>query len=732
MKERIANIRVMFVCLCGLVAGILFVAFNTFENFHVWKLLVFIFVILSVSSFLFVYGYLTKDKNSKYRARRKVSFLLMSSGVGFLLFSIIGVCVTIYPYYSVSNIMYFNNEVRVEGIVSDYVSDNNTYIKFVLDDCLIEYDGKVYESKYKISVYADVYNEISLGDKLTINKCILNKYSISKASDLAKLCKGIGYQTYVSSGDTVRTPNDISLRDQIKNKTKYNLDKNLNEDNAIISYAMLFGDKEGLSENLEDSFSYAGISHILAVSGLHVGVLASAILFILKKIKMNKYVRFEILSAILIFYAYLCSYSPSVCRSAIMTMLLALCGIFQIEYDQLSSLSIAGIIMLIFRPLNLLSLSFQLSYLSVFAIITFAPTILKILSKAKFPKWLASPLAIGFSTNLGILPVCANAFTKVSLLGIFTNLVVLPLFTVAYILIFFIIIAVFIWSGFGKILWLPNLFLHLIKTVADFSTLFEGLVFKTFQNGYLVLFFLCCAILLIHYLMVKRWLKLAIVMPLILITIIQFVCFNIEYTAKDNTLIFAHQFNSNVVFYAKDDKIAMIGSNIDKDNLLYSLKSLKIRKIDSIIAYDIQLNNLTNLKEIIKECNVGCVYVPMRYHYSELCEEMDDIAFYTEEVQVLDLALSEINYENQTIGVYLDIKEIGDILIPELKPTKGEGTLLCEEYSGVKYFYQPTITKNIDLDLLSAVNVITNGSEGNISLSEKGDVKLKKEAGYEV
>ena len=110
---------------------------------------------------------------------------------------------------------------------------------------------------------------------------------------------------------------------------------------------MLFGGKQGLSDELKDMFSYSGISHILAVSGLHIGVLVSLIYYCLKKIKLNKFVKLILLATVLIFYSYLCDFTPSVCRASIMAVILCLCDLYKIQYDALSSLSIAGIIILL-------------------------------------------------------------------------------------------------------------------------------------------------------------------------------------------------------------------------------------------------------------------------------------------------------------------------------------------------------------------------------------------------
>jgi hypothetical protein len=78
----------------------------------------------------------------------------------------------------------------------------------------------------------------------------------------------------------------------------------------------------------------------------------------------------------------------------------------------------------------------------------------------------------------------------------------------------------------------------------------------------------------------------------------------------------------------------------------------------------------------------------------------------------------------------LNISEIGDILIPEIKPTKPEGKMLCESFVGVKYYYQPEITKNMHMDILKPKCIITNNDVGDLSLGDLNNVYLDKEFSY--
>ena len=114
-----------------------------------------------------------------------------------------------------------------------------------------------------------------------------------------------------------------------------------------IGYAMLFGESDILEDEVNDSFKYSGVAHLLAVSGFHISVIVSVLVFLLNKLKANKGVMISVVGVILAFYAYLCSFSPSVIRAILMSLLLMYANIKNKEYDRLSALSLSLIVILL-------------------------------------------------------------------------------------------------------------------------------------------------------------------------------------------------------------------------------------------------------------------------------------------------------------------------------------------------------------------------------------------------
>lgn len=710
LEKRVINIRVMFAIFCGLMVGILFpyLFIKNVFGFTTTLILGILIVVLIIG--LFLYAELTHKYNLETRYRKNMSPLIKIACIGFFVAFIAGVFLVCMPIVSAFSLTdYGSSEVSVTGVVSDYVQEESTYNKFVLSNCSIDTGITTNHTEYKICVYSSKFINVNLGEIITF-KSTLDKYEFYKDTDFNKLTQKIGYKTFISDSEYLVTNGTPLIKDVVKNTVKNVLDDNLNEDNASISYAILFGEKQGLSDNLTNMFSYAGISHILAVSGLHIGVLVSFIYYGLRKIKIHGVIRLIILGLILIFYSYLCSFTPSVCRASIVAMIASLCDVLKIRNDSLSSLSIAGIIILLFNPFSLFSISFQLSFLCVFSIISLAPTIAKLLMKFKLPKFVASLLAISISTNLVILPICMNVFTKVSLLGIITNLFVLPIFSIVYVLLFMVAVLSLIWFALGIVFVIPNMFLHLIKTIANGVTSISFGVFKVFNITYWAMFLIIIVSLIIHFLMINRKAK---GITILLILMIIMAIFNVEMIPNkfdSNNVVFSLKYRSNTCYYIKDNEVTVIGSDVDSELIISDMKKLKIDNITTIIAYDLQLNDLDNLKTLCQEYNIQTVYLPLNYEYKAIAREIGNCKFFATNIINNDMKFNSIVYNEQVIGVTLNIDDIGTILIPELKPTKAESKYLLENYANVDFVYANSDDIKLDLSLINAKAIICNES----------------------
>lgn len=191
--------------------------------------------------------------------------------------------------------------------------------------------------------------------------------------------------------------------------------------NGGLAKGMLLGEKGDIAADLLDQFKSTGIMHILAISGLHVSILASAFSLLFRR---NAWVRFAFVLLFLLAYAALTAFSPSVVRASLMLLCYTLAFPLLRRPDTANALALSFIVILLCNPLALFYTGFQLSYCAVYGLILLGAPIAHALRRLGG----AASSAIGSSVAVTVatLPAMAATFGRVQLLSVLTNLLVLP------------------------------------------------------------------------------------------------------------------------------------------------------------------------------------------------------------------------------------------------------------------------------------------------------------------
>ncbi len=194
---------------------------------------------------------------------------------------------------------------------------------------------------------------------------------------------------------------------------------------------LLFGEKKELAPKVKSYFAKAGVYHILAVSGLHIGILAFSLLVLLSVLRLKNLAKIIIITVSLLFYLAVVGFSPSATRATIMFLLILYSYLIQRKTDSFHSLVIAAILIILFSPNVIFQIGFQLSFLVTGFILLFASRIYQIFqrwSKKKFlNKFLFLPLSVSFAAFLGAFPLTWFYFYQIPIMVIFANLFLIPL-----------------------------------------------------------------------------------------------------------------------------------------------------------------------------------------------------------------------------------------------------------------------------------------------------------------
>lgn len=197
---------------------------------------------------------------------------------------------------------------------------------------------------------------------------------------------------------------------------------------------LLLGQRSEIPHKIKQIFINTGTIHLLAISGLHVGIITLILLTIFININLPRRFTFILSLFFLILYNFIIGYKPPILRSTLMFGFILLCYFFDRDRDYLNNLSLAGLIILLINPLALHSLSFQLSFLATLGIILFTPVInqwidLLVSIKSKPLNYIKNIITGSFSAQLLIFPFLIHHFHQFASIFIITNLFAISLTT---------------------------------------------------------------------------------------------------------------------------------------------------------------------------------------------------------------------------------------------------------------------------------------------------------------
>ncbi len=246
------------------------------------------------------------------------------------------------------------------------------------------------------------------------------------------------------------------------------LEKYLGKNNeSSIAKALLIGYKVDLDKDLVQAYSNAGVVHLIAISGLHMGIIYGVLVWIfslLPLIKKSKPTRLLLIIFCLWFFALLTGASPSVLRAAVMFSFIVAGNAFDKKSSVYNSLAASAFLLLCINPFILWDVGFQLSYLAVLGIVIAQKNISNWLYfKNKYAQRAWQLAAVSLSAQLFTFPLCFYYFHQLPLLFLFSNLLAIPLATFALcgcLILVFISPVSFAAFYFGKalygIIWLLN------------------------------------------------------------------------------------------------------------------------------------------------------------------------------------------------------------------------------------------------------------------------------------
>lgn len=422
---------------------------------------------------------------------------------------------------------------------------------------------------------------------------------------------------------------------------------------ALLS-ALTLGEKRDFPKDLKESYSAAGASHILALSGLHLGILYMLLAFVFplrgQKI-LYRILRELIIVAILWGFTFVAGLSPSVVRSATLFTLMSLARLLASDISSVNSLSFAAIVMLLFSPHQLFDVSFQLSFAAVFAILLLAPPLQELASVYKHGVvygYLANLLILSVVAQVGTLPFVWYHFGVFPLYFLLTNLFVIPL---AFLVLMLVAI---MWSLAPLPLLQQGVAWVLAKVIALMNFVVEGVAVlpgASFMLPPIGLFGVICVavmlVLLFIALFQRRWWLLALASCSAVSLISVYLLYTTPANKGDYMIIYNNHKNPllHIVYENGINYLVSTVPQLDAEHEYVSKPLLQHRMLPEAkwVAWE--------YADSLVQCNEG------RFLFNGLVVKMLDNAYwreneYTEPVDILVLCRGFLGRIDELVEVY--------------------------------------------------------------------------------
>ena len=379
------------------------------------------------------------------------------------------------PNFSNNHVSFFSDEIRwqIAGVVDSHPVEFKHLKRFVLSADTLKHKNVSHRvtGKIRVSVGGPAA-EIAKGDRIEFRSRLREIRNFNNPG-------GFDYQRFMAFQNIWRSAYTQGSRLKVvrKNSSK-NLaqlthdarlavaaliDRTEKQQPGAVLKALVIGDRSAISTEVREAFNRAGVGHILAISGLHIGIVATVAFFffqkllgLIKPLLWCAWTRkgaaiFSIFPVCL--YAFISGMSPSTQRAVIMVIAFLMTFLVERETDAINTLSLAAFIILIVYPPSLFSISFQLSFLAVLSILHGLSHLrmsqpnggvkVKTGFNWQLRRKLTTFFLVSFFAICGTLPVVMFYFNQISLIGLFANCIVVPL--VGFVVIPFGLLAAFIY-----------------------------------------------------------------------------------------------------------------------------------------------------------------------------------------------------------------------------------------------------------------------------------------------
>lgn len=594
---------------------------------------------------------------------------------------------------------YAGAEGSFYGEITDYSIYDNDLASYTLK-------GRINGSqKARITLLTSEL-DADYGDIISLEKCTFSPIESDYLFDSVSWNKSrhIYLEAEKISGISVEKRDSQHIRRTLNQFRKGMISKlctRMSGDTGAMLSGMIFGEKQYLDENIRKTLNRSGIGHILSVSGLHVSIIAAVFMGILKKFRLNKFLRFGILNVFVFLLLMLTNFPISAIRAAIMLDMLYSAELFGEQNDSLNSISIAAFLTCLCDCYAVYSSGFILSLSGTLGIAVFAPYMTEKISGDTFISRAKISLLTAVCTTLAVIPASMYYFDEVSLISPVANILLVPLCVCSM-----LAGIVFIATGgiFAPVLYPAELMLSVVVKITDIMAKVSIFTLPCTADFVPILFIVSAGVISAVYLFSqsRKAVSMALAAAVFVNTAISTVYGAV--TANRLTIAVLGEKNCMAAVISKGSENIIVDMGGTGNNEKYAAKYLTqkgIRDIDCLVLTE---NTDSKYSAYLNELN---------YCGIEAIQKMADITD--------TITLENDAYNAEIHGGILHIT--GENLDIVFLPAKAD----CE-INGELYIYYGNIPKSADLHENSVVlNEFGNNFE--VIPESEGEYKIRRDYG---
>lgn len=473
-------------------------------------------------------------------------------------------------------------------------------------------------------------------------------------------------------------------------------------------YTFILGNTSLLEQDTKKSFQNNGISHLFAVSGMHITLISTLLMYLLKKITKNHDISYIITIFILLFYTFITNFSSSILRAFLLFLLIYINKKFKFNLKTIEIIMLILLILLMYNPFYIYSIGFKFTFIISIILILFSKKINNF--KNYFSKLLMTSL-ISFFVSL---PIVINNFFEINLISPLLNLIFVP----------FISIIIFPFSLISLIFpFLDNIFYIVVKFMENISiyinnTLSLNIIIRKMNLIMIVIYYLLTLICL-NKVLVKKYIY---VLPIITLILIYS---NINYFNKNLivTMLDVGQGDSLMIAFPNNKGNILIDTggivNFTKNNYEIStstiipyLKSIGIKKINYLVLTHGDFDHMGEAINLVDNFNVEKVIFNCG-SYNDLEKDL---------IKVLDK--NEIEYYSCIKELNIDNNKLYFLNTKEYDNENDNSNVIYTELYGYKFMFMGDAGVEKEKDILnkynlSNIDVLKVGHHGSKTSSSK-------------